>query len=380
VRRIRRNKKTRAIVGAEISVGRDGEHDERVVAQVAELLARPEAAGIRELDVVLASELFDEVLRAAATARQLESLTLRRASLSGDGGDLKILDGHPSLRRIEIAPGVVDMPSSMPRLEELVLDPQVLDGQSVRDLAGSQLPAIRTIELHCNSPSDSVDIAVTPADLAVFLGSERVRPRTLALHELRFYADAIGPVLLASPLVAGLETLILRDTDGPLVEMLAPLACRVVTEAFAREDDELRARILATPDAVEPYLVLADWLAERGDPRAELIGAQHARLAKDTPALRRRERELLRRHAFLPSELSSDEVSLEVTWFMGHLKTASLSCDRDHEWIPSTLLQLPVARYLRRLEVEARGGARIEREGLVVDAPAGCEVIVRRRR
>jgi uncharacterized protein (TIGR02996 family) len=66
------------------------------------------------------------------------------------------------------------------------------------------------------------------------------------------------------------------------------------------ERDLLRA-VLTAPDDVEPRLVLADWLMERGDPRGELIqvACALASLARDAPsrkALETRERRLLSKH------------------------------------------------------------------------------------
>jgi uncharacterized protein (TIGR02996 family) len=45
-----------------------------------------------------------------------------------------------------------------------------------------------------------------------------------------------------------------------------------------RRDPTLEAEIEHAPDAIEPYLVYADWLQQHGDPRGELISL-HARLA-----------------------------------------------------------------------------------------------------
>src|SRR5262249_53245590 len=69
-----------------------------------------------------------------------------------------------------------------------------------------------------------------------------------------------------------------------------------------RDGDDLLPGILETPDDDAPRLVYADWLEERGDPRAEFIRGQcaAARMAADDhrlPALRERERQLLAEHA-----------------------------------------------------------------------------------
>jgi uncharacterized protein (TIGR02996 family) len=61
--------------------------------------------------------------------------------------------------------------------------------------------------------------------------------------------------------------------------------------------DDLLAAIYEHPDDDAPRLVYADALQERGDPRGELIALQ-IRLATEAgqPAMRVRERELLREH------------------------------------------------------------------------------------
>lgn len=56
---------------------------------------------------------------------------------------------------------------------------------------------------------------------------------------------------------------------------------------------DLVAAIAASPDAIEPRLIYADWLQARDDPRGELIVVQARRLAQpDDVQLREREREL----------------------------------------------------------------------------------------
>lgn len=58
----------------------------------------------------------------------------------------------------------------------------------------------------------------------------------------------------------------------------------------------LEAAISADPDERSGYEVYADWLAERGDPRGEFIQVQLALELAEDPALRERERELLKAH------------------------------------------------------------------------------------
>jgi uncharacterized protein (TIGR02996 family) len=69
-------------------------------------------------------------------------------------------------------------------------------------------------------------------------------------------------------------------------------------ESIAR-DAGLEARIAEDTDALEPYLVYADWLQERGDPRGELITIQILMETADPQtheALKKRERDLLGKH------------------------------------------------------------------------------------
>ncbi|MEO8705244.1 MAG: TIGR02996 domain-containing protein [Kofleriaceae bacterium] len=61
---------------------------------------------------------------------------------------------------------------------------------------------------------------------------------------------------------------------------------------------ELEARILERIDDRELYAVYGDWLAERGDPRGELIAIQLALEANPIPELRAREAALLDEHAY----------------------------------------------------------------------------------
>src|SRR5262245_51901314 len=87
--------------------------------------------------------------------------------------------------------------------------------------------------------------------------------------------------------------------------------------------------IKGRPDDDVPRLILGDWLQDQGDPRGEFICLQvrRARLREDDPeatAMLRRERELLRHHAFdwlgplvdfaSSWEFSRGFVQLDVRW------------------------------------------------------------------
>src|ERR1043165_6551684 len=67
----------------------------------------------------------------------------------------------------------------------------------------------------------------------------------------------------------------------------------------AARNADLEAAIVADPEDEGPYLVYADWLQSRGDPRGELIIVLHALATARGPAwakLRIREQELLSRY------------------------------------------------------------------------------------
>lgn len=80
-----------------------------------------------------------------------------------------------------------------------------------------------------------------------------------------------------------------RATLVPLERRAAELREREARSA------ELLAAIHADPDADEPRIVYADWLAAHGDPRGEFISLQLARSQTGQPPSER-ERELLARH------------------------------------------------------------------------------------
>ncbi|MBX3250486.1 MAG: TIGR02996 domain-containing protein [Myxococcales bacterium] len=90
---------------------------------------------------------------------------------------------------------------------------------------------------------------------------------------------------------------------------------------------ELEARILENVDDVAAYLVYADWLSERGDPRGELVAVQ-ARLAEtpDDPALKAREAALLATHAkdWLGPLAGQGDKHVAVTWRLGFVDAIRL--------------------------------------------------------
>jgi len=119
---------------------------------------------------------------------------------------------------------------------------------------------------------------------------------------------------------------------------------------------ELEAEIARTSsDDTAPYLVYADWLIERGDPRGELIVAA---IRKETD----RERELHQAHdaTWLGGLAGRDGVA--VSWRNGFLFSATIggkgkkgwgAVDLDHREVYGELRALPVASQLRQVTFDA---------------------------
>src|SRR5690242_13390168 len=80
------------------------------------------------------------------------------------------------------------------------------------------------------------------------------------------------------------------------------------------------ARAGPDPDDLAPYLVLADWLQQQGDPRGELIAIQCARETADMPELAANEQALFDAHlaAWLGNADDAYRVGeLELVWRRG---------------------------------------------------------------
>jgi uncharacterized protein (TIGR02996 family) len=115
----------------------------------------------------------------------------------------------------------------------------------------------------------------------------------------------------------------------------------------------LEAAIARDPDDAAAYLVYADWLQQRGDPRGELIMLQHHGHDEAANAL-------LRRHAtHFYGGLAARPGLLDVTWRRGFMHTCRFSLDADrgagHEQRAlaalDELLALPSARFIRELSI-----------------------------
>ena len=113
---------------------------------------------------------------------------------------------------------------------------------------------------------------------------------------------------------------------------------------------ELLAQIAAAPDDVAPYLVYADWLQQRGDPRGRLIALQVASASPDEQTA------LIAEHAELAGPPIDVEPRPHVTWRYGFWFSLGLG---RAGWMPKPLarehvaamLAAPSARLLRRLTV-----------------------------
>jgi uncharacterized protein (TIGR02996 family) len=262
------------------------------------------------------------------------------------------LDGLPALRRLTVEGAFAEVGElGLPALEELIFAPNVLTAEALAGLGRARLPALRRLELHFECPADFTDIAAGPDDLKQFL-AEAALPglRVLAICAFPYETEIVVRTFAGAPLAAQLEAIEIPDANEDLVARLArELPCRVRGAVRLGEPNPVDDEICRDPDSVAPYLVYADWLEERGAPLAELIRVQHALARQPSAALRRRERELVRRHGLL-GEIPADQ--LEARWHLGHLRAVSVTVGREDDWVAPTLLELPVARYLRELWIE----------------------------
>ncbi len=108
----------------------------------------------------------------------------------------------------------------------------------------------------------------------------------------------------------------------------------------------LERAIVADPDDAAAYLVYADALQQRGDPRGELIALQHGRTtAPEDASLAARERRLL------PQFLDGIAALGTWTWRLGFLERAELHRPSVAEF--AAVLDHPSSRLLRELSFDA---------------------------
>ena len=122
--------------------------------------------------------------------------------------------------------------------------------------------------------------------------------------------------------------------------------------------------ILADPDDVDAYLVYADQLLAAGDWHGELIVLQHrASLDPTDEGVAAAIDALMTRHrAALLGELATrSPKTVALDWQLGFIAEARLSFARgaDLRAVLDALIELPSARFVRRLELEltSRSGA-----------------------
>lgn len=148
--------------------------------------------------------------------------------------------------------------------------------------------------------------------------------------------------------------------DGDVLQFgLAELKFRSEIRA---DDPVLREAIARDPDAVEPWLVYADWLLERGDPLGERMAAARAGGRLD--------------HASWLGPLGERlfQGELEIDWHLGLARRATFRQvvgQLPYDWhdAVSTLLRTRVTQFLRELVIDVprlRPGPRpLETEELI---------------
>lgn len=117
--------------------------------------------------------------------------------------------------------------------------------------------------------------------------------------------------------------------------------------------EELEAAIRANPDAVEPYLVYADWLQTQADPRGELIALMAEPVR--TPSVEHAIERLLTEHAEQLLEGLPLLGTVRLGWRWGFLESVHVrryaESGVSKRRLLARLLDLHVARFLRVLTV-----------------------------
>ena len=140
----------------------------------------------------------------------------------------------------------------------------------------------------------------------------------------------------------------------------APIAVNLALEAQLPND-------FSDP---QPFLVYADWLEQRGDPRGKLIQAQHRGSAK-------LEREVLKEHGALlvPPNLGKRH-KLEVTWKLGFIATATFGAHDDLDERIEKLFEHPSVALLRELTLDVSSYAGTPLEVLATIKPTRLATLV----
>ncbi len=131
------------------------------------------------------------------------------------------------------------------------------------------------------------------------------------------------------------------------------------TEPIAVDRDLERA-IEEDPDRVENYLVYADWLTERGDPRGELVACS---APTASPTARRKAGEILAKHEryFAGQLMQSQELEYYVAleWALGWIAGARVWSEYDIQEQAGAFVEpalrglfaLPSSKFLQRLTI-----------------------------
>jgi uncharacterized protein (TIGR02996 family) len=149
-----------------------------------------------------------------------------------------------------------------------------------------------------------------------------------------------------------------------------PEALHTVT--FDARSPELEEAIRDDPERPDAWLVLADWLQSKGDPRGELIVVQHA-LENSLPAaqavvLSAREGELMDSYRDYFLGPNAEFTRLDAAWERGFIRSAHVM-DAS-----STLLAHPSARFLRELTITVHVPQLVQR---YLDAMGDCRQSIR---
>ena len=159
--------------------------------------------------------------------------------------------------------------------------------------------------------------------------------------------------------------------DGIDTAPIAPIEMHV--------NADLEAAIAAAPDDITNYLVYADWLIARGDPRGELITLQHGMRAQSDPAqfmtFKKQEEALRTAHlrSWLGDVAGPALHRLKIDWRAGHFESVRIDGPDNETETPldelvEAVLACPLARVVRRLAI--RGGAREVADAVPETPPA----------
>lgn len=139
-------------------------------------------------------------------------------------------------------------------------------------------------------------------------------------------------------------------------------------------DAALEAAIAATPADPASYLVYADWLQQRGEPRGELIALQHAMLeSPNAVSLRTRQAELFADHSDRLLGPLALVGNVKPEWYCGFVRSLELSIwlQAMGKWIVTPLLTHPSMQFI--VELTGSVGNDTDIEAFGEHAPVGLE-------